>query len=83
MDETKNRTLMDGVDRGAYVEWRDHAATKLMLGQLAEDIQIIREAILTQAKANLLPDSYKLGLLGAQLGAREALLEVATERSDD
>lgn len=81
-NDNQNKTLMDGVDRGAYDEWSDHPATKLLLGQLKEDIAACKEIIVTSCQGSTIPDALKLAALGAQLSARQALLAVATERSD-
>lgn len=73
---------MDSVERGVYDEWREHPCTKLLLGQLKDDIRSLEEMIVAACEGHVIPEPLKLSALGAQSAARKALLAVATERSD-
>jgi hypothetical protein len=73
---------MDAVEGGAYAEWREHPATKLLLGQLKEDCTTIKQEIVARAQSRLLPDVLEMASLGLQLSASEGLLDVAMERSN-
>lgn len=77
-----NPCLMDAIDSGAYAEWMDHPATKLLLGQLREDIETCKNLIIIESQALTVPNVQRMSSLGAQLSARQALLYTATERSN-
>jgi hypothetical protein len=78
----ETRTLMDAVPREAYDEWREHPCTKLLLGQLKEDIETVKNEIVARSTSKLVPEPMALASLGHAYSARVALLQVATERSD-
>lgn len=75
-------TLMDSVPRETYDEWREHPCTKILLGQIKEDIETVKNEIVSRATSKLIPDPLSMASLGHAYLTRVAILHAATDRSD-